>query len=384
MVLKAIFLLLPLNNLITDSSKQIILSDNAIISLIICAPSSDEFITTFGHCALRVSDSAQKINKVYHYGVLEFSNRWLYLDFIKGDLNARISVVEYPLFKLQYAFTSRSIQELVLGLSKNQKQRLFDYLNWNSLLENRYYSYDYLKRNCATKIRDALAITLEQDICFDAFRSTTYRREITSYLEDNSWRSSIINFCFGMNADKELTTYDKLFLPSLLEEGLVASKVWNGVEWVDLLSENNNKDNQERRGKDSNMFKPFFSVVGILLLISSIYDYRGGIINTWINSVVFLITGMSGIALLVLWLLFDQSIVAYNFNLLWVLPTNLILICLLWEKKAKALYNFIAFLLSISLIINWSWLPQEIDFAFAPLILGLCSRYFVNYRIYSR
>ena len=55
-----------------------------------------------------------------------------------------------------YHELGRTITLQRLDLTPAQAAALRDFVQWNSLDENKYYRYDYFRDNCSTRLRDAI------------------------------------------------------------------------------------------------------------------------------------------------------------------------------------------------------------------------------------
>src|SRR5580704_6192553 len=74
-------------------------SSHIRISLLTCAP-GEEIYATFGHSALRVTDSIGKADIVFNYGTFDFDDPNFYGKFIRGKLLYYISAEYYDSFKV--------------------------------------------------------------------------------------------------------------------------------------------------------------------------------------------------------------------------------------------------------------------------------------------
>ena len=68
-----LFTLATLGSFLHSINAQPKLSENAKISLMTSAPYDDEVFTVYGHAALRIQDSIQKIDYIFNYGIFDFS-----------------------------------------------------------------------------------------------------------------------------------------------------------------------------------------------------------------------------------------------------------------------------------------------------------------------
>ena len=149
-------------------SAQIQLSNKAEISIITCGPTQAELYSAFGHSAIRVHDSLNQIDAAYNYGLFSFDQPNFYLNFARGSSFYILGVQSYPDFRYTYIYYNRSLHEQKLNLTPEQKQKVFDFLQWNALPENKSYRYDYFYDNCATRVRDVFNKTLKGEVRFDS------------------------------------------------------------------------------------------------------------------------------------------------------------------------------------------------------------------------
>lgn len=123
------------------------------ISLLTCTP-GEELYSTFGHSALRVTDSNAVTDLVYNYGTFNFDDEGFYLKFARGKLLYYVSVELFRDFAANYQYENRGITEQVLNLSGEEKIRMRHFLEENLQPQNRYYKYDFFFDNCTTRLRE--------------------------------------------------------------------------------------------------------------------------------------------------------------------------------------------------------------------------------------
>ena len=158
--------------------------DSLSISLLTCSQGRD-VSSAFGHSALRVKDYAHGRDLVFNYGTFSFNEPNFFLKFLKGDLNYFLSVNSFDAFKRSYDAVGRGIIEQPLSLTPAQAAGIYAFLIDNYKPANRYYLYDFLQDNCATRIRDVFdrdgfSIT-------DTLTGYTYRDELTRLVGDRRW-----------------------------------------------------------------------------------------------------------------------------------------------------------------------------------------------------
>src|SRR3954453_22535848 len=86
------------------------------ISLLTCAP-GQELYSTFGHTAMRITDSVTHMDIVYNYGTFNFDDPNFYMKFIRGKLDYFLSADHFPDFMYEYVESQRSVAEQVLNLN---------------------------------------------------------------------------------------------------------------------------------------------------------------------------------------------------------------------------------------------------------------------------
>jgi len=149
------------------------------ISLLTCTPGEDLY-STFGHSALRITDSSGNDNIVFNYGTFDFSEPGFYIKFIRGKLMYYLSTENFDSFRDFYKTEKRGITEQVLNLSSSEKKSIIKLLQQNLESENRFYKYDFLFDNCTTRLRDLLEKTADTSVSFGNVlsRKTRFRELI--------------------------------------------------------------------------------------------------------------------------------------------------------------------------------------------------------------
>lgn len=197
------------------------LSDKAQISILTCG-TGGQLYSLFGHTAIRVFDPAEGIDRVYNYGLFDFSTPNFYAKFVKGDLLYFVDYEGYKDFVLSYAYDNRSVVEQELNLSQEQKQKIWDHLNESLKEENRFYTYKFIDKNCTVKVVDVLNEILPTpvEVAVEG-NTTTYRSILNTYLENRYFEKLGINLIFGNKVDHKSTV---LFLPDKFQLGLSNTK----------------------------------------------------------------------------------------------------------------------------------------------------------------
>jgi hypothetical protein len=357
------------------------LSDQAEIYVITCGPYQGELYSAFGHSAFRIVDTQQQYDAIYNYGVFDFDQPNFYLNFAKGNLNYKLGKHAYAPFRDYYIYHNRFIHEQKLNLAQHQKQKLFDFLEWNALPENQYYRYDYFYDNCATKIRDVLQHVFGDSVKFDdSYIQTEYSiRDLCElYLKQQPWGDLGIDVCLGLPMDKKASPHEYMFLPDYIESTFDHATIIDSVA-TPLINEKNITYESHPEATALSPFHPWI-VFGLIFVIGAgltYYDFKRKKLSKWFDIILFTVVGLVGLLLLLLWTATDHKAAAKNFNLLWALPTHLIFLYWLWSnnKPYWVLWYFkIACLLQLATLLLWFVLPQQLNVFLIPLVILLMMR----------
>lgn len=382
---KAIVFLFALSGICRAQTPM--LSQEATISVLTLGPHQGQVYTAFGHSAFRVHDPVNGIDDAYNYGVFDYNRPDFYLNFARGHNVYRLGVFDYPDFAYVYRYYNRYIHEQKLNLTAGQRQKLFEFLEWNARPENQEYLYDYFFDNCATKIPEVMRKVFGDTVHFDgSYVTTDYSfRELTDlYLEDQPWGDLGIDIGLGLPVDREATPYEYMFLPDYVESGFAhASIMQNGIR-EPLVTETVIVYESREEESQKTPFTPLavFSTLFAILTVLSFRDIRRRKASSWADIGLFSVLGVLGVALLLLWLATDHHSTAKNFNLIWALPTHVIAALALIKKPGWLTWYFlVTAIISIGLLVTWSILPQKLHFAFIPLVMAIGLRAYTQYRI---
>ena len=366
-----------------------------VISVLTIGPGSS-LSDSFGHSAIRVQDKSKNYDLVFNYGVYDFNDPNFYSNFIKGYLNYSLGVSYYKDFKSSYISNNRSIKEQVLLLPDALNKKIADRLIFNSKTENKNYRYNYFSNNCSTIIKDIIDESLidydyENDYVVEKKGKNTYRNLIYENINKNSWGSLGIDICLGSYIDQEIDVKKNTFLPEYLFEYLNSSyyKHPDLSNKIKLVKKNNfiNYENKEFQNLNSNnlFYSPLFIfiIISSFLLFLSSRDLNNKVIHLILQST-HIITSAIGFLLLFLWFFTDHFTSAYNYNLLWANPLNIILIFKSINKKWKiALLKLL--LLSLALIVLHSITNVQVfNISLYPFFIFLAFRYLQLIKYYSK
>lgn len=381
--MKRVFLFLILFLIVFNSkAQQLSFSDSTKISLITCSP-GEEVYEKFGHTAIRINDPKNKLDVVFNYGIFSFDTPNFYYKFIKGETDYQLGVYNTGNFLSSYAERNSIVWEQILNLNASEKQNLINLLLLNYQPENRTYRYNFVFDNCATRPRDKIIESLGG---FVRFRGNSYpktfRHWIGEYVGTDTWLKLGIDVVFGMDADRLATSGESMFLPEvLMSEFQPAQIVTLTGQTRKLVSDRKIlvEKKQLKEPPSLGSIKPY-TVSIILLILGSlltIWDlYRRGH-SKWIDSVLFILSGLGGLIVAYLMFFSTHPLVKTNLNILWLNPLNLIVGILIWKRKFGNIlffYQIFNILLLVGSLIAFAISAQFFNSAVFPLMILLLIR----------
>ncbi len=350
-------------------------SSHIRISLLTCTP-GEELYSTFGHSALRVTDSNSVTDNVYNYGTFDFGEKDFYLKFIQGRLKYFLSAEPFDDFQNDYMNDGRGITEQVLNFSAEEKIKIYRALLENIKPQNRFYLYDFFMDNCTTQLRDIIVKNHEPVMVLPAVMPVnyTFRDALHQYMQGSSmaWSRLGIDILLGASGDAVMEPAQQEFLPDNLMHALDSST--NTL----VVASSKKLFHTEPVKKETVFFTPLvlFSCIFLLyVLLSAFKNKTAKNILQVLDSFLFFIVGVIGIILLSVWLITDYPMLKNNYNLLWAWPTHIIYAFLMHRdsKRVRVFSLFLTVFLAL-LLISWAFLAQRMDSALIPIILLMIFR----------
>ena len=346
------------------------------------ASPGEELYETFGHSALRITDSVRNTDIVYNYGTFNFEEPDFYLKFIKGTLPFYLSDDNFDNFIAEYQQENRGITEQVLHLTCFQKYKINALLNENMMGPNRTYQYKFTFDNCTTRLRDLIKNGTDSLVKFGKAtdKKVTFRDLIYIYLNQNDqqWSKLGIDILLGSNMDAVATPHQVMFLPDYLMYGLDSSTLTGQP----IVSDKHQlfKTTHEFKTKD-NLTHPLFLFICLFVIIAFLSFSKNKTVQKILSSfdgMLIFITGLIGILVLIMWFATDHIMCRDNFNILWAWPINVVAAFYVhsgrnWAKKYYLIYG--SFLLLV--IIFWKLIPQHLNTSLLPILLILILRSFI-------
>jgi len=366
--------LVLLISIFSITAKPISLSDSLRVSLLTVS-AGQELYSVFGHTAIRITDLKNGYDIAFNYGTFDFSTPNFYLKFALGGLDYMVSVETYQGFVEFYQEENRTVIEQELNFNKEQRLKLASLLIYNYLPENRFYRYKFFTDNCSTRIRDILAKASGDSLllvrpAIDA--NVTFHKLYTSRLQTMLWARFGIGLVLGSLTNKQ-AGYDALFLPD------------NLMKAVDIATIENKPLTLAKKSifiatptpKEHIFFTPVVLAI-IILVLSILIQFNHNWIGVY-DKAFFAIMGLLGIFISTLSILSHHAELHYNFVILFLLPTNIILSFLSTTSNIRKYYIIIAFLLSLIGFIFLHFIPQTFNFAFLLIAFSVALRLFFNF-----
>lgn len=378
------------------------LSESATISILTCGP-GDDFYTTFGHSAIRVCDTAQKEeylrgtrndfsqtkydtiiiprDYVYNYGTFDFDTPNFYWKFAKGKLEYCLSKAHYTDFLNTYVYEGRYVIEQPLDLTQDEKNKIYEALEFNYKPENRNYLYDFFIDNCATRIRDIInnnLIDRELFIEHTPENVQSYRDVLYGFTEERLlwWRLGI-DLLLGSRCDKVCTNLEQMFSPIDMmiqfdtthlsdHSGKLANKK--------ILVINENRTPQARSVSPTLIFWTICIATITLTIVSWKKRWR----LTWFDRILYGIVGAISLFLLFMWFGTDHYCTKNNWNVLWASP--LFVFLSITARKPNRWIILVQLLMVLAVIAGQWFIPQQLNSAIIPIAVTLAIRLIDNLR----
>ncbi len=329
MLKKLLFLLLP----ILSFSQNVILSDNAKVSILTCGTAPVSY-AMYGHTGIRITDYINQVDVVYNYGAFDFTTPNFMLKFVKGDLQYFVTNEKYYDFENNYKLDGRSIVEQELNLSKEQKQQLLNELNSSLTSEERFYTYKFIDKNCTTMVVDKINKILGSEILKQPKSDQSYRDILYPYMSDFYMKLGI-QIMFGTKVDQPAT---RLFLPLELEKVLETAE-YKGQK----LAKPTKVLNEETVTTPFSYVNSIYSLIAAIVIL--IVLNKKGIQITY-----FILAGLLGLFFCLVGLYSLHQEILWNYNALLFNPLLLVFAIYYWKNNSQKIILFGQICIAFTLI----------------------------------
>ena len=335
----------------------------------------------FGHTGIRVKDSVLDNDIVFNYGIYDFNAPNFYSNFVKGRPEYKLGIQNYKNFVKGYFKENRYIIEHQLDFDKNSTLKIIELLIDN--LNNPYYTYDYLRDNCATRVADIIIENTNNKFKDDKLMSEailSYRDLIHEKINENSWAALGIDLCLGAIIDKKINTRETFFLPENLMNYL---DLYDG----DIINRNIIHSPKLKTSYRENLPSPLLInfILSLIIIAITIFNFKNNKWNKSLDTLIFLTTGSIGILIIYLWFFSNHFAGAQNFNFLWAFPFNFAIILGIHKNKIPNWsigYIKLLIILIILLFLHWITGVQKYNLTLLPIFVALLIRYsFLVHRI---
>ena len=376
-------LTLPAVTTITPEIEQLRrLSQQAEISLITCSPSEDAVFTVYGHSALRVYDPVNKIDRVYNYGMFDFSKPNFVYRFAKGETDYYLGASNFSYFLFEYMTRGSEVYEQVLNLLHKEKEAVWHALEWNIQPENRMYRYNFFFDNCATRPVYIIENNIQGAINYSPPPSElpSFRDVINYCTRYRQWQTFGCDLALGLPTDRKMTQQETFFIPEYVKNAFNKAEIIREGQSAPLVKKVNILVEEDQQPAPTPFYySPLFcfSTLFILLLALTYNEWRRKTYNRMVDILLFFCAGIAGCILFFLSFISVHPSIFPNISLLWLHPLHLIGVILFSLKKLKISafwYHFINFAVIIMMSAGWIFLPQHLNIAFIPMIASLWLR----------
>ena len=359
----------------TLTAQQLPLSDEATASVLTCG-AGDDFYTSFGHSAIRITDPTTGLDLVYNYGTFDFNTPHFYWKFMRGQLDYQLSRSSYAEFIAEYEWYSRPVSEQPLTFEAGQVQNLFLLLETNYLPEYRHYRYDFLRDNCATRVRDIVYSAWAKDTILQrTAEPMSYRQLLAACLKDSmEWWHLGVDLLLGLPADHRCTAPERMFLPAEMEAELAqctTSGIWTAPAIVGPSRPLLTKGRTPLKASlpPVVVFSLFLAVIAILTACTKRFHIPHTTFHL-IDRFLFILAGICGLFLCFMWFGTDHWCTQWNLNILWLSPLLLLIAIRLERSPRWALWLQEVMFLVAAVWVVWCGLSPAI----IPLIIMLMLR----------
>ena len=303
------------------------------ISLVTCEPYNMVY-SLYGHTGLRIHDASRGLDVLANWGIFEMKKRFFILRFTFGLTDYKMEIEPWDGFCNRYLSYGSGVQEQVLNLKPEEKQRLIAAVVENYKPENRYYRYNFFYDNCTTRVRDIIEESVDGEIVYPQQKEQkSFRELVHDWNGDHLWARWGNDFLLGVKADRKTTSEESHFLPYMLFRDFGAAHIVSKGEADRPLVLTTRWAVPSMHVKDSGTFadnwllRPMSVAVALcLVLLAVVLVERKRKKRLWqFDFAMLLITGVMGLVLFAM--VFSQHpTVSLNYQILVFNPLSLVLL----------------------------------------------------------
>lgn len=352
-------------------------SDSIQVFFLTCDPGTEVY-SIYGHSALRVLIPSQNIDLVYNWGIFDFDTPNFIWKFSKGRLDYMVGAYSYDRFLKEYNFEERSVYSQKINLDESEKATLLSLIEENMLPANRTYRYDFFYDNCATRIRDLLEKSIDNNLVYpekDIINPPTFREKLSAAQEPLPWLNLGINLLIGLPGDEPALFRERMFLPADLMQNLSLAVIKRPDANEPLLQDPVTVIKFEP-GKKSNIVagSPDLILWLIFFLTLAITYFRKEKILRILDISLFLIFSILSVLMIFFTFFTDHQAMKMNMNVIWLNPFHILCFLSLITQLSEKLWFKTVFFMSLFFLWSIPFIPQYIDRTFIPVILLIIVR----------
>lgn len=198
---------------------------NLQVYLITMGPGAEVY-ERFGHNAIWIRDTLAHRDLIYNYGTFDVPAGWTGMlafagRFAMGRPRYYLSVADLQETLALYQYVQRDLLAQQLNLTPAQRASLAARLATNADSAHRYYTYDYFRDNCSTRVRDMLDTTLGGALhraTVDRPAGGTLRFYTLRAIANDKLLDLGIDAALGPRVDQRIDQWHEMFLPAKLAQ----------------------------------------------------------------------------------------------------------------------------------------------------------------------
>lgn len=353
----------------TTVAKQSTLPDSLTVSLVTCYPGPDIYALC-GHEGIRIRTATT--DSIWNYGLFDFTTPNFVTRFALGETDYMVAGFPFDWFLPEYVGRGSKVVEQQLNLSQKEAKAIRAALREVSLPQNNTYRYNYVKRNCATEIRDLVEKETAHRIIFtDSVNHDTFRDAMRYYHRNYPWYQFGIDLVLGSGLDRKISSEEEMFAPLDMMKKFATAHYDNGKPVV-------SRTITIYEGRDAVLpatpwyLTPLFlsSIVFIFSLSAMFFALKTGKYPRWWYSLWFLALGLTGMIVAFLVFFSAHEATSPNMLLLWLNPLQLIPAIAVWTRRRtiSTVFSWLNVVITGSLLIIWPFLKQTTALAVFPLM----------------
>ncbi len=183
----------------------------------------DPLYVWFGHTSLVVEDTVTEREVMYDFGIVSFDDGF-YTSFALGRLWYLTWATDAKMRLNLAVQEERDVSRVQLNLPQEVIVEVLRHLNMVTDKEHNTYLYHYYDENCSTRIRDIIDTATKGEFkkwAQQILSEYTLRELVAKSSAGNPAMMWTLDFLQSGSIDKEITLWEAMFLPRILEEAVL-------------------------------------------------------------------------------------------------------------------------------------------------------------------